>query len=125
MASAPATEAPPTAPARIPGLGFAAGFVGIAVLGALLAGALPVEFSIATVFLFAGPHNWLEARYALGRLPARAGKLWDFFLASALGVVGLTAGYAAIPWLTSDTIDPGLIGGIYAGWNTCFILWVA
>src|SRR5829696_7510714 len=90
------TPAPnPTAPPfRIPGLWFASGFVGIAVLGAVLSGALPIEFSIATVFLFAGPHNWLEARYALGRLPARAGKLKGFFLVSLTGIIGLTASFA-------------------------------
>src|SRR3954463_12148841 len=83
---------------RMPGLAFAAGFVGVATGAAALAGYLPIAVSIATVFAFAGPHNWLEARYALGRLPARTGKLWNFFLLSAAGVVGLTAGYAALPW---------------------------
>ncbi len=43
---------------------------------------MPIAFSIATVFLFAGPHNWFEARYILGRLPAQAGKLWGFFTLS-------------------------------------------
>src|SRR5437764_8584726 len=76
---------------------FASGFVALAVGAAALAGALPIEFSLATVFLFAGPHNWFEARYALGRLPARAGKLWGFFTVSALGIVALTVAYAAIP----------------------------
>src|SRR6187549_682465 len=114
MASALATEAPPTAPARVPGLWFAAGFVGIAVLAAVLSGALPIEFSIATVFLFAGPHNWLEARYALGRLPARAGKLKSFFLVSLTGILGLSASYAALPWLTENFVDPANIGTAYA-----------
>ncbi len=99
-------------------LRFAAGFVALAAGAASLAGALPVAFSLATVFLFAGPHNWLEARYALGRLPARAGKLWGFFAASAAGILGLTAAYAAIPYL-ADT------GELLAGWSTLFLLWVA
>jgi hypothetical protein len=29
---------------------------------ALLAGWMPLGFSIITVFLFAGPHNWIEVR---------------------------------------------------------------
>lgn len=111
------------APPRIPGLGFAAGFVGIAVLGAVLSGALPVEFSIATVFLFAGPHNWLEARYALGRLPARAGKLRGFFLVSLAGILGLTASFAALSVAQFD--DATHIGTAYAAWNTVFVFWVA
>ena len=57
----------PTRSARVPGLAFACGFVALAVGAAAMAGALPIEFSLATVFLFAGPHNWFEARYALGR----------------------------------------------------------
>jgi hypothetical protein len=119
------TLAPRAAVFRVPGLWFACGFAGIAVLAAVLAGLVPVEFSIATVFLFAGPHNWLEARYALGRLPARAGKLWGFFLVSAIGVVGLTAAFAAIPWLTADATDPATVGIAYASWNTTFLFWVA
>jgi hypothetical protein len=110
---------------RMPGLWFACGFVGIAILSAVLAGAIPIEFSIATVFLCAGPHNWLEARYALGRLPARAGKLWGFFTVSAIGIVGLTAAFASIPWLTTDVTDAGILGGAYAAWNTTFLFWIA
>ncbi|MBA4064703.1 MAG: hypothetical protein C0501_13510 [Isosphaera sp.] len=115
-----AVATPTVAPPRVPGLGFAAGFVGIAVLGAGLSGALPVAFSIATVFLFAGPHNWLEARYALGRLPARAGKLRGFFLVSLAGILGLTASFVALPLLPDEHL-----GTAYAGWNTAFVFWVA
>ncbi|VTU00747.1 Uncharacterized protein OS=Pirellula staleyi (strain ATCC 27377 / DSM 6068 / ICPB 4128) GN=Psta_4565 PE=4 SV=1 [Gemmataceae bacterium] len=110
---------------RTPGLAFAAGFVALAVGAAALSGALPVPVAIATVFLFAGPHNWFEARYALGRLPARAGKLRGFFLVSLTGVVGLTATYAAIPWLTESYTTPAEVGTVYAVWNTAFVFWVA
>jgi hypothetical protein len=94
------------------------------VSAAALGGLLPIGFSIATVFLFAGPHNWFEARYALGRLPARAGKLCGFFLLSAIGIVGLTAGYAALPWATR-TFDGPLAAGVYPAWNTALVFWVA
>jgi hypothetical protein len=117
-----AAEAP--APSRFPRLAFATGFVALAVGAAVLAGALPIEFSLATVFLFAGPHNWFEARYALGRLPARAGKLWDFFLVAAIGIIGLTATYAAIP-LALTHLDFGRAGEMYALWSTVFLLWIA
>ena len=118
-------HSPRVALSRLPGLWFACGFLGLAVLAAALSGLVPIEFSIASVFLFAGPHNWLEVRYALGRLPARAGKLWGFFAVSAVGIVGLTAAFAAIPWLTATSYNPAFIGGTYAVWNTTFLFWVA
>src|SRR5262245_23670016 len=114
----------PAQTARVQGLTFACGFVGLTIGAAALAGALPIEFSLATVFLFAGPHNWFEARYALGRLPARAGKLWDFFLVAAIGIAGLTCTYAAIP-LALTHLDFGRAGEMYALWSTVFLLWIA
>src|SRR6266513_1838230 len=66
---------------------------------ALIAGWLPIAFSIVTVFLFAGPHNWVEARYFLSRLPARWGRLQGFFLLGFSGVLALTAGFAGLPYL--------------------------
>lgn len=107
--------------APTPGLWFACGFAGIAIAAAVLAGALPISFSIATVFLFAGPHNWLEARYALGRLPARAGKLRGFFLVSLSGIVGLTISYATMTQFLADSVGPTA----YACWNTAFVFWIA
>ncbi|OWK36762.1 hypothetical protein [Fimbriiglobus ruber] len=77
------------------------------------------------MFLFAGPHNWLEARYVLGRLPARAGKLWGFFLTSAVGILGLTAGFAALPLVARVLPDGRSVAALYAGWNTLFVVWVA
>ncbi len=114
-----------TRSAGVPGLAFAGGFVALAVSAAALAGALPIAFSLATVFLFAGPHNWFEARYALGRLPARAGKLWGFFALSAVGIVGLTIVYAGIPMVMPFLSDDSLTPGLYACWSTVFLLWVA
>lgn len=117
----------PSAPSRslAQGIALAATMLGVATLAAVLAGWIPIYFSIATVFLFAGPHNWFEARYILGRLPARAGKLFGFFALSFVGIVGLTVAFALIPsYLRSDasTIDHPTA---YAIWNSTFILWVA
>jgi hypothetical protein len=90
------------------GLALAATMLGIATLAAVLAGWIPIYFSIATVFLFAGPHNWFEARYILGRLPARAGKLFGFFTLSFVGIIGLTLAFALIPliWFWSAVDHP-------------------
>lgn len=113
-------------PRRAPtGLPLACGLVALAGAAALLAGWVPVAFSIATVFLFAGPHNWLEARYILGRLPARAGKLWGFFAVSFVGIVGLTAAFAVIPSYLGSAAAALEADTLYAGWNTAFLLWVA
>jgi hypothetical protein len=105
---------------------FAATALALAAAAALLAGWAPLGFSIVTVFLFAGPHNWFELRYFLTRLPARWGKLRGFFLLGFGGVVALTAGFACLPllaevarwsqrgWLTASAI-----------WNTALIVWIA
>jgi hypothetical protein len=123
-----AAIAPPIPPLarRLPsGLGVAGVMLGVVVAALILAGWVPVTFSIATVFLFAGPHNWLEARYILSRLPARAGKLFPFFATSFVGVVGLTITFALIPsYLRSgaSTVDHQ---NAYALWNTALLLWIA
>src|SRR5262249_19061357 len=76
-------------------------FAGITLLlaaaAAVLAGGLPLGFSIVTVFLFAGPHNWFEIRYFLSRLPARWGKLRSFFVVGLGGVGALTGLFVALP----------------------------
>lgn len=116
--------APPIPVSRAPGLPLAVGFVTLAVVAAALAGGLPIGLSIAVVFLFAGPHNWLEARYILGRLPARTGKLLPFFLISFAGVVGLTAAFASLHLIPVE--EYARRGDVYvAGWCTAFLLWVA
>ena len=78
------------------------------------------------MFLFAGPHNWFEARYALGRLPARAGKLWGFFAVSARGH------RRADRRLRRDPVAHRDVGQPYVhrrtrtrSWNTAFLFWVA
>jgi hypothetical protein len=107
------------------GLVPALGLLGLAAAAALLAGWAPLAFSMVTVFLFAGPHNWAEARYFLGRLPARAGKLFGFFAFSFAGIVGLTAALAALPWLATrlDWVGGEWLTAV-AVWNSALIAWV-
>ena len=127
--AAPATDVGPLMqrPALVvpQGAALAGTMIGVALLALILAGWIPVQFSIATVFLFAGPHNWLEARYILGRLPARAGRLLGFFAVSFTGIIGLTAAFVLVPsYLRSgaDTLD---YETAYAIWNSAFLLWIA
>lgn len=97
-----------------------------ALLSALLASWVPLQFSIVTVFVFAGPHNWFELRYFLMRLPARFGKSRDFFLVAFAGILSLTLAYLALPalyytglWTGSNWIS---LTGV---WNTLLLLWIA
>ena len=70
---------------------FAGILIASACLSAALASWLPLQFSILTVFLFAGPHNWFELRYFLMRLPARFGRSKNFFALAFAGCRTATA----------------------------------
>src|SRR5258708_1111066 len=91
------TVAAPLRPAIPQGIAVAGAMLALATLAAILAGWIPIQFSIATVFLFAGPHNWFEARYILGRLPSRAGKLFGSFSVSFPGIIDPTLPLPLIP----------------------------
>jgi hypothetical protein len=87
---------------------------------------VPLRFSIVTVFLFAGPHNWFELRYFLSRLPARLGRSRNFFIVAFAGIAFLLASYAALPHLARAFVwgDDGwtVATGV---WNSLLILWLA
>jgi len=96
-----------------------------ALLSALLASWLPLQVSVITVFLFAGPHNWFELRYFLMRLPVRFGKSRNFFLTAFAGIGFLTATYVAMPLLYNLQVMQGEAWSIVlASWNTLLLLWV-
>ena len=86
--------------------------------------AAPIALSVCIVFLFAGPHNYAEARFFLTRLPARMGRLRPFFLGSAAGIVLLTVGLplaGRLPvWMNWSPIAASWS---LAVWNTAFVLW--
>src|SRR5437763_17148214 len=82
-------------------LWFVLAALGLATAAAALAGWTPLYFSVATVFLFAGPHNWLEFRYFLTRLPARWGRLRGFFLLAFAGMIGLMGSFVTLFYLAS------------------------
>ena len=99
--------------------------IACACLSALLASWLPLQFSVVTVFLFAGPHNWFELRYFLMRLPVRFGKSRDFFLTAFAGIGFLTMAYVALPVLYSFNLWPDRAWPtILASWNTLLLLWL-
>jgi hypothetical protein len=105
---------------------FFAAALALALTAAAMAGWVPLGFSIVTVFLFAGPHNWMEARFFLSQMPARWGPMRRYFQLAIAGVALLGVGYFLMPvmgrkfaweengWLAASAI-----------WNSAFILWIA
>lgn len=111
---------------RVSANAFAALLAGSAIVSAALASSLPLQVSIVTVFLFAGPHNWFEARYFLMRLPARFGRSRNFFIVAFAGVGVLTLAYVSLPALYYANIWSGAnwVNAI-AVWNTALVLWIS
>jgi hypothetical protein len=105
---------------------FAALLVVCACLSAALASWLPLQFSIVTVFLFAGPHNWFELRYFLTRMPVRFGRSRNFFLVAFAGIALLTLTYLSLPALYYSEYWSGENWPLaLAVWNTLLLLWLA
>jgi hypothetical protein len=96
---------------------FAAACVLLLAASAALAGWAPLGLSVATVFLFAGPHNWAELRFFITRLPVRLGRSRLFFATAAAGVVVLTTAYAAF------SLAPGGAAWGEEGWYLTLALW--
>lgn len=104
---------------------FAATLIASACLSAALASWLPLQVSIVTVFLFAGPHNWFELRYFLMRLPARFGRSRNFFAVAFAGIFTLTIAYLAMPALYYANVWSGANWpDAIATWNTLLLLWL-
>ena len=104
-------------------------FVAIIVLCTLAAVAfasrLPLQVSIVTLFLFAGPHNWFELRYFLMRLPVRFGRSRNFFLTAFVGLGVLTLGYVSLSFVyNAATWSEDAWSTVIASWNTAFIVWL-
>jgi len=97
---------------RIPQFGLA--MLSAITAAAVLAGFAPIQVSIWTVFLFAGPHNWMESRYFLARMPVRWGRSTAFYSAAILGVLLLSAGWILVP----------ATGTGRAVWHSALILWL-
>jgi hypothetical protein len=104
---------------------FAGTLILCACFSALFASWLPLQVSVVTVFLFAGPHNWFELRYFLTRLPVRFGKSRNFFLTAFAGIAFLTISYIALPVLYSFNLFPDhLWPTLLASWNSLLLLWI-
>lgn len=105
---------------------FAGLLIACALLSAGLSSWLPLQFSVVTVFLFAGPHNLVEFRYFVMRLPARFGKSRDFFMVAFGGIFLLTSAYLSLPALFYAGVWSGKDWPTMIGvWNTLLLLWLA
>jgi hypothetical protein len=103
---------------------FAAFTAGCA-LAALVIGGFPLQMSIATIFLFAGAHNFMEFRYFAARMPLRWGRSRLYYTVGIGGVVVLAGAYLTLyfasgNWLWSLDTHATLT----ATWNTVFVLWL-
>jgi hypothetical protein len=111
---------------RADGVGlFASVVVACGLTAAMLASWLPLQVSIVTVFLFAGPHNWFEFRYFLMRLPARFGKSRNFFVTAFAGLGILTVSYVSLPFVYEHarwSSETWLV--VLATWNTLLLGWL-
>lgn len=87
---------------------------------------LPLQVSIITLFLFAGPHNWFELRYFLMRLPVRFGRSRNFFLTAFAGLGVLTLTYVSLPFIYNAALwSEESWSVVIASWNTALLFWLA
>lgn len=104
---------------------FLTAFVSACALAALVIGSFPLQLSIVTIFLFAGPHNLMEFRYFAARMPIRWGRSKLFYSVGIGGVVVLAAAYLALYFASGNWLWSLASWQIYAAvWNTALILWV-
>ena len=100
-------------------------FVLACAAAAALIGSFPLQLSIVTIFLFAGPHNLMEFRYFAARMPVRWGKSKLFYSVGIGGVIVLTAAYLTLYFASGNWLWSLESWQIYAAvWNTALIIWV-
>jgi hypothetical protein len=118
------TEWPRTEANRRAGF-FACALIICAAGSALLASWLPLQVSLVTLFLFAGPHNWFELRYFLLRLPVRFGRSRAFFLTAFAGIFSLSVTYLSLPLIYKFDLWQGVDWSVpIAIWNTLMLVWL-
>jgi len=100
-------------------------FLAACLFAAVVIGSFPLQLSIITIFLFAGPHNLMEFRYFAARMPVRWGRSKLFYSVGIGGVVVLAASYLTLYFASGNWLWSLESWQIYAAvWNTAFILWI-
>lgn len=101
-------------------------FILLIIFNAIFSFFAPIAISIISVFIFAGPHNWFEFRYFLGRLPGRPGKLWPWFFVSVSGIAILSFYFILLTYLNfHDWIQESSFKQAVVIWNYLLIGWLA
>jgi MFS family permease len=104
---------------------FAALFVLACALGALVIGNFPLQMSIATIFLFAGVHNFMEFRYFAARMPVQWGRSRVYYTVGIGGVAVLASAYIALYFSSGNWLwSLNNWATLTACWNTAFVLWL-
>jgi hypothetical protein len=112
-----------TLPARHALIGASLAVLAAALLFSALA---PVGLAIVSVFIFAGPHNWFEARFFLTQMPARWGPLRSYFMIGIGGVVVLSLMFVSIPIVGRALSMPFAYWTFAANvWLSMIVVWVA
>ncbi len=94
-------------------------------LCALLAGLAPIWFTLAAFCVFSAPHNFVEFRYFLARLPSRLGPFRSFFVTSFTGLAILFFMQVTVITLTRmRVLLPAQLEPIICVWNELLIIWV-
>ncbi|MEP6847650.1 MAG: hypothetical protein ABI999_02250 [Acidobacteriota bacterium] len=104
---------------------FFAAFVTVCALLAVGVGSFPLQMSIATIFLFAGIHNFMELRYFAARMPLSWGRSRTYYSVGIGGVIVLAAAYFSLYFLNGNwlwSLDSR--GALTASWNTALVLWI-
>ncbi|MFZ1700781.1 MAG: hypothetical protein WBO10_03715 [Pyrinomonadaceae bacterium] len=100
-------------------------FVAACAIGATVIGAFPLQMSIATIFLFAGIHNFMEFRYFAARMPLRWGRSRIFYSVGIGGVVVLAAAYLTLYFASGNWLWSQDSWATFAAvWNTSLVLWI-
>ena len=100
-------------------------FVVSCAVAASVIGAAPLQMSIATIFLFAGVHNFMEFRYFAVRMPLRWGRSKTFYSVGIVGVIVLASAYLTLYFASGNwmwSLDSWAT--MTASWNTAFVLWL-
>jgi hypothetical protein len=85
----------------------------------------PIGLKVAAVALLAGPHNFIEFRYFLSRLPAR----WPigiclFFIGSFMGLALLSAAYIALMFAVyNEMLGYDFGRTLYGLWGSAVCIW--
>lgn len=104
---------------------FFVAFVLSCAVAAFLIGSFPLQLSIITIFLFAGPHNLMEFRYFAARMPVRWGRSKLYYSVGIGGVVALAASYLTLYFASGNWMWSAESWQIYVSvWYTAFVLWV-